>query len=621
MKEVVGDLRRSQLVSTFGIGSMVDLPSLSGVLMGLDYWEVAKCSPISEPRLLRTVQKALNNPGISEIREGPKQSDQGRSAFPTDPHGVPTAVFPRWLRCPLCSTLAPIESGLFTLRTEPYRIDRTRYIHEGCQRRGNRTDASMPAAVPARFVIACENGHLEDFPWVGFVHSDNPCAAPRLRLFESGVSGEAADVFVRCENCDRSRPMADAFGPKSDFVGRSCSGYHAHLHASSQGCSGTVKAMLIGASNSYFPINISVLSLPVTKNPIEPIIQRYWSTLSAVQSEAELALLRRLGQLNELESYSDGQIWAGIQQLREGVPTEDSDANVDVKRPEWNLLAGTNGPILTERLTTSVSTELPSGFEKQLARVVLVERFTEVRALIGFTRIESAGEMSELDSLPPERRAPLSRKRLRWVPGVEVRGEGIFLQFSEAEIRKWEAKEEVKERLRALQIAHDKWCSARPWIPRNKRPAPPTARYTMLHTLSHLLMREMGLRCGYGTASLRERIYCSQKDDPEGAMAGIFIGTSSSDSEGTLGGLVALGQPKVLSDIISTALSRAAICSSDPICAGYDAAQGQKLHGAACHSCGFVPETSCERSNSFLDRALVVETLDGNGAGFLAAGQ
>ena len=160
MKEVVGDLRRSQLISTFGVGSMLDLPSLTGIQMGLDYWDVARCLPISEPRLLRAVQKALNNSQITDIRQGPQQPDLNRVAFPTDAHGVPISVFPRWLRCPLCSTLAPIESQLFKLQTEPYRMDRTRYIHDGCQKRGSRTDSSMPAAVPARFVVACENGHL-----------------------------------------------------------------------------------------------------------------------------------------------------------------------------------------------------------------------------------------------------------------------------------------------------------------------------------------------------------------------------------------------------------------------------------------------------------------------------
>ncbi|MEQ1935488.1 MAG: hypothetical protein ABL962_16635, partial [Fimbriimonadaceae bacterium] len=230
MKEVLGELRRSQLISTFGVGSMVDMPSLTGVVMGLDFWDSARCLPISEPRLLRAVQSTLGK-SVRDIRSGPQKPESANNPFPIDPSGVPTAVFPRWLRCPLCSTLAPLESGLFKLQTEAFRGDRTRYIHDGCTRRGTRTDSSMPAAVPARFVVACEKGHLEDFPWVSFVHRGTPCDKPRLRLFESGVTGEAADVFARCESCEKARPMSDAFGAQNDISAAPCNGYHAHLHA------------------------------------------------------------------------------------------------------------------------------------------------------------------------------------------------------------------------------------------------------------------------------------------------------------------------------------------------------------------------------------------------------
>lgn len=616
MKEVVGDLRRSQLVSSFGVGSMVDLPSLTGVVMGLDYWETAKCPPISEPRLLRAVQRALVNPRITEIRQGPPQPDQRNMAFPNDPNGVPVALFPRWLRCPLCSTLAPTASGLYKLQTEPYRTDKTRYIHEGCQKRGTRTDSAMPGAVPARFVVACENGHLEDFPWIDFVHQDSACSNPRLRLFELGVSGEASDVFVRCENCQTARLMSDAFGKDNVISNRPCRGYHVHLHASKDGCGGTVKTMLIGASNSHFPLSLSVLSLPATTNPIEPALQRHWPTLSAVTDKSQLGFLRQINQLGDLEIYSDDQIWDGIQRLRSAASASDADASADIKRPEWTLLSGSQGPILTERLRTSISPSVPPSFVREFSRVVLVEKSTEVRAMIGFTRIESAGDMSELDALPPERRVPLSRKRMTWVPGAEVCGEGIFVQFNEAEVRQWETSEAVKQRIKCLVAGHERWRNARPWLQTSNALSPPTARYVLMHTFSHLLMREMGIRCGYGTASLRERLYCASASDPDGPMAGVFIGTSSSDSEGTLGGLVALGKADVFDDIVRAALARASVCSSDPICASHDPSQAQKLHAAACHSCGFVPETSCERSNSFLDRALVIETLDKQGASF-----
>jgi hypothetical protein len=598
---------------------MVDLPALTGVIMGLDYWDATQCLPISEPRLLAAVQRALGNRQICEVRTGPRKREQGNSPYPFDAGGVPLSVFPRWLRCPLCSTLAPLESGLFQLRTEPFRVDRTRYIHEGCQRRGTRTASAMPAAVPARFVVACQFGHLDDFPWVEFAHYGAPCASPRLRLFESGVSGEAADVYVRCENCSRTRTMTEAFKRDSDIKRSPCNGYHAHLHAASSGCTGEVRPLLIGASNSYFPISLSVLSLPSVTNPIEPLLQRYWSLLSSVVEKPDIAFLRRRGELGELEVYRDDQIWEGIEKLSAQTDEEAEEGPGDIKRPEWKMLSEASAPILTERLKTASPALPPEAFRGQLEKILLVERFTEVRALIGFTRIESAGDLSELDSIPLDRRVPLSRRRTSWVPGVEVRGEGIFLQFSEAALDKWERRESVRQRVKALHAGYMNWCNAHRWLER--LPPPPIARMILLHTFSHLVMREMGIRCGYGTASLRERIYCAPAGEAEGSMAGVFIGTSSSDSEGTLGGLVALGQNAPLEEIIRSAFARAALCSSDPICACHDPSQAQKLHGAACHSCTFVPETSCERSNTYLDRALVIETMAAEGAAFFGLNQ
>ncbi len=92
-------------------------------------------------------------------------------------------------------------------------------------------------------------------------------------------------------------------------------------------------------------------------------------------------------------------------------------------------------------------------------------------------------------------------------------------------------------------------------------------------------------------------------------MAGILIYTAAADSDGTLGGLVELGKPENLGRLIKQALRRSAICPSDPLCSEHDASEDRSLHGAACHGCSFVAETSCERGNRYLDRALVIPTF------------
>ena len=99
-------------------------------------------------------------------------------------------------------------------------------------------------------------------------------------------------------------------------------------------------------------------------------------------------------------------------------------------------------------------------------------------------------------------------------------------------------------------------------------------------------------------------------------QAGILIYTAAADSDGTLGGLVELGKPENLGRLLGQALSRAEICSSDPLCSEHDPEDDRSLHAAACHACSFVSETSCEKGNRYIDRALLVPTLEVADAAF-----
>jgi hypothetical protein len=129
-----------------------------------------------------------------------------------------------------------------------------------------------------------------------------------------------------------------------------------------------------------------------------------------------------------------------------------------------------------------------------------------------------------------------------------------------------------------------------------------------------MLIRELALECGYNAASIRERVYAEVEGGKD--QAGILIYTAAADSDGTLGGLVELGKPDNLGRLLRQSLDRARVCASDPLCAEHDPTKDQSLHGAACHACSFVSETSCERGNRYLDRALVVATLEVADAAF-----
>jgi hypothetical protein len=211
-----------------------------------------------------------------------------------------------------------------------------------------------------------------------------------------------------------------------------------------------------------------------------------------------------------------------------------------------------------------------------------------------------------LGELPEEKRAPLSRTDPVWVPTCQVRGEGIFIQFSEAAIESWVQR--LADLDQEFREAHRQWRTIRKLDP---DAGYPTLRYVLLHSLAHALIRQLSLECGYTTASIRERIYSRPPGGDQQPMAGLLIYTAAPDSEGTLGGLVSLGEPQSLERHLDQALEAIRLCASDPLCAEHHPYRdGLTLHGAACHACLHAPETSCERGNKYLDRSVLVSTVE-----------
>jgi hypothetical protein len=198
----------------------------------------------------------------------------------------------------------------------------------------------------------------------------------------------------------------------------------------------------------------------------------------------------------------------------------------------------------------------------------------------------------------------------QWYPGIDFRGEGVFIQLNETRLGEWETRPAVRGMAGRHGQAQRIWSEARGLDFQGARPA----RYILLHTLSHLLIRQLSLDCGYSSTSLRERIYSS--DDASMPMAGILIYTATSDSDGSLGGLVEMGGPEDLGPLIARALDDALLCAGDPFCASQEPAGSGQLNGAACHSCVLISETACEAANRHLDRAAVVATLRDSGTAF-----
>jgi Domain of unknown function (DUF1998) len=617
----VGGVRPSQLLYSFGVGALVDLPNMSGIIAGLDDWEETNQIEIAEERLIKAIKAdpSLGLPNVRSLRTAPFL-EETRSPFDEWAWtGVPILPFPRWMRCQGCNTLTTVDGGLLEL-TLAFRADKARYVHKNCGK------GRPPTAVPARFVVACPDGHIDDFPWNEYVHSKTGgvCQAggARLRAMDSGTGSRSTDLIVECTQCGQKRRMTNAFNENAPSVLPQCRGRHAHLRTFEEGgCDHQVRPMLLGASNAWFAATRSVLAVPTSADASSIALDAAWPAIedpeAPISEEGELKFaVARDPRLAKLKGFAVSDLWAAIVERRRGSAVTPEDA--DVLRPEWAVFTGSGKYIDSHDFRLGTPRPIP-GFPG-LGTVLAVDRIREVVALCGFTRIEGpdSGLASDVDTGPVY--APISKaKKLEWLPAAEVRGEGIFLRFPETTIDSWLDVVSGSNQIESLREAHHRWRRSRGQTDLNA--GWPGARYVLIHSLSHALIRELALECGYSTASIRERIYAREQIGSAEAMAGVFLYTAAPDSEGTLGGLVALADPTEFGRLLGSAMERSRLCSSDPMCSGHLPNENETaLHNAACHACLFLPETSCERANRYLDRNVLVSTLAGAGVHYPSRG-
>jgi hypothetical protein len=633
----VGSIRPSAMLYTNGIGATVDLPHLSVMPHGLDAWEpiyARRPGPvevIAEPRLLELVRAHLGSQ-VAELRKPPwAPEERGHAGGEAVDLGIPGRIFPQWLRCTGCNLLAPVSYELFKyINVNRFRPDQAQFVHEKCTgwsgdgKQRSRKPKDQPA-VPARYLVACANGHLDEFPYEGWVHRGKPCPKakiPQLRMRE-WKSNIGPDVQIMCISCGATRGMLEATGPKAGDKLPRCRGRHAHLDAFYK-CDQPGRLMMLGAANQWFPSTLGLLALPreeaVSAADLVPMLLALPQGLLAGVTVKEAVPMFKLAagaaaQTDAFDDADDQVLWEAIQQVRGGkvtskaVPVERRTDPLTVLAPEWTVL--TDEKKYTRHSGSAdfraVPSDVPAALSSALTAVVAVEKLKRVNAFIGFTRIDALDRIDDASA----RVAPLTRNgRPTWVPSTEDRGEGVFMQFDESVVVAWEEKvlrlpvwsafreaHRINFRRRTSKTAGD-------IDPDSRFPVP---RYWAIHTLSHLLIREAAMCSGYGSASLTERIYAWPAGEDHGPAAGLLISTTASDSEGTLGGLVELARPEKLGRLVADAIRRGQRCSSDPICSHRLPADKEEfLHGAACHFCLFVSETSCVRTNRFLDRRLLL---------------
>ena len=584
-------IRRSQYISPFGVGAIYDFSGESMIAADINKW----AGDYGEILRLKRLESRLN----IKYFKAPSTYNKFNSTRINIKYSIPFERFPKWLFCKICRQM------VYWGRAKEVENKIPMCKKEKCNNK---------KLTPMRFVMACEKGHIEDIDWRYWVHSyktstNDACKVHDQLEFKSKENSSGASLAtVSCRACGASRAIKGISQKKAlTSIGIKCRGRQPWERADKEvKCDGEVRAIQRGASNLYYPKLISALDIPIESS--EPSINEELNR-DIKNSPFYKQILRKISSATGtnidkvVDSYADiiveevtGCSREYILKLAKDDLFQNEDAvlsnqiTIDEKEillEEWGVLSNPNDNNKDFSAQEEILGNDIFGLESVLDKLVLVKKLREVRVLRGFHRITPSKEDFVQADL---------NNNVAWLPATEVFGEGIFISFKEKAITTWQNKykDAIDHRLDVMQKKYNHM--ELDFLPE------PTPKFVLLHTLAHLLIRQLAFECGYAAASLRERIYCSDEKNP---MAGILIYTADSDSEGSLGGLVRQGNKDRFIPTLLTAMQRGEWCSADPVCRELPAQGMNGLNRAACHSCSLLAETSCVSHNALLDRMLL----------------
>jgi hypothetical protein len=552
---------------------MIAVGEASYIVAGLEKWEINQRQQTFEPRL----QRALR---VSRLYLPPAADSR---------HGAALRRFPEFYSCQKCTTLQ--RYGAFGVRGSECRCG--------------------GALIPSRFVIACEDGHIDDFPYRFWAHRGTDTGGrcgKALKMVTTGRTASLRSIEIVCE-CGAKVSMEGAFRRRElRKLGVRCLGARPWLGEGPNpgSCDKAPRTLQRGSSAAWFGIVRSSLAIPPWSTQVQKLIEPFYTMWKAEQDEVIARQAASAGLTNN--KITAQHVVDAVRRRRalETPPDADAEADdldVELRTDEYDQLCSPSADQTSDDFECRPAAGVPV---PELSQVMLVDRLREVRVLESFTRVD---QPSAAD--PATRRAALSAGPIDWLPAMEVRGEGVFLRFSEQPLQDWETIEGVRDRARRIRDNHQRLLDRR--AENTGRPAPRsqvTARSLMIHTLAHVLIDEWSLEAGYPASAMRERLYTHK------GMAGLLIYTATSDSAGSLGGIVSQGEPERLARTLRSALLRATWCSADPLCMETQAAGTESMNLAACHVCCLLPETSCEHGNTLLDRALLIGRPDSPQLGY-----
>lgn len=586
----LGEMRTSQLITSYGVGAMVDFRDETGILAEADKWYSPDDS--DEERVIRchSLEKLLEKEFFVAPKWDPRQHAVYQKQRSRD---IGAYRFPHMLYCPHCyrlvhdETLAGRQSGELKC-----------------------PDCKDSRLVPSRFVVVCPHGHLDDFPYEIWVHHGETCPVkkdkyPHLKLKNIEGRNNIGSLQVICEDCNAIRGIQDALtgsGLKSIYR---CTGRRPWLsweYDKRVPCSEDPVTRMRTAAGVYMPVNVSALNIPPWSTRISRVLQKHMTALDGRSDEQATDYIEK-NLRRRLPDVSTDTIVAVWKHLAEKDQEERPQNEQHLYEDEYLALCDMADDPDSD--FCSLEKPVPTKYGELISKVFAVTRLTEVVAMLGFTRLHRWDGDYRSSAL-----APIFSKVPEWLPAIELHGEGIFIELSEEAVQQWEQKNAAVYAAMMQNVKEN-----------NFRCPNASPRYVLLHTLSHLLIRALAVNCGYQAASMKERIYATYSSKGR-AMSGILIYTTAADTEGSLGGLVSQAEPEYLEAYLDALLDEASWCSSDPLCLSSSGKNAQGLFGlnyAACPQCTLLPETSCTMRNSLLDRGALIGRGQDSSSGFFSS--
>jgi hypothetical protein len=577
------------------------------MIAGLDRWEFGENKSDLIIRDIR-LEKRL---GTDELRYPPDFHDPS-SGMINSCLKIPAVRFPRWHYCPNCGSMS--KAGYFS---QQERCDQYKWPHgRDCSK------LKYPRKmIPERFIVICPEGHVDDFPIMEWVHSDmkypyNPKTC-RVRRSTGGKSAALTGVFYEC-TCGAKRSLQGATTEGAlAKIGYKCKGARPWLGIEEDlvhPCGRTdVKVVQRGGTNVWFADIRSSIHIPIetdeSEKRLQKIAEKLYQKIKNQRTDDELFDKKTITSFAEYEDVDPDLLYKEIvaihnnTQLYKEVTEEISEEEFRIA--EYNILNKSSGS--DEKDFHSIYYDI-SHFNpiisKYFCNISLVPKLRETRALVGFSRLVP----DELKSIS-DKKKNLRLGNENWLPAIQVFGEGVFINFNATLLEGWCMESNVQDRIKKMENSFNK--------AKNVSHISLNAKFVLIHTFAHLLINQLSFNCGYGSSSIRERIYCGKTDDIYN-MYGVLLYTASGDSEGSMGGLVRQGKPGIIEPTIIMAIENAFWCSSDPVCIQSSGQGPDNCNLAACHNCALLPETCCENGNRFLDRALLVGTIDNRQMGYFS---